>query len=106
MWTGVAGEIKSLWDLMNCSYDKFIRTTDPEHEAVVKKIFKKLYDQGDIYKSEYEGWYCTPCESFWTETPAERRLLPRLRTAGEKNQKKKPTSSGMSKYQGPVDAIY
>ena len=65
---GVAGEIKSLWDLMNCSYDKFIRTTDPEHEAVVKKIFKKLYDQGDIYKGEYEGMYCVPCESFFTES--------------------------------------
>lgn len=65
---GVAGEIRRIWDLMNCSYDKFIRTTDAEHEAVVKKIFKKLYDQGDIYKSEYEGLYCTPCESFWTET--------------------------------------
>lgn len=65
---GVAGEIRRIWDLMNCSYDKFIRTTDADHEAVVKKIFKKLYDQGDIYKSEYEGLYCTPCESFWTET--------------------------------------
>ena len=64
----VSGEIRRIWDLMNCSYDKFIRTTDDYHEAVVKKIFKKLYDQGDIYKSEYEGWYCTPCESFWTET--------------------------------------
>ncbi|WP_077533961.1 methionine--tRNA ligase [Massiliimalia massiliensis] len=64
----VAGEIRRIWDLMDCSYDKFIRTTDDYHEAVVKKIFQKLYDQGDIYKSEYEGWYCTPCESFWTET--------------------------------------
>lgn len=64
----VAGEIRRIWDLMDCSYDKFIRTTDDYHEEVVKKIFKKLYDQGDIYKSEYEGWYCTPCESFWTET--------------------------------------
>ncbi|MBS7175036.1 MAG: methionine--tRNA ligase, partial [Clostridiales bacterium] len=64
----IAGEIRKIWDLMDCSYDKFIRTTDDYHEAVVKKIFKKLYDQGDIYKSEYEGWYCTPCESFWTET--------------------------------------
>lgn len=64
----VAGEIRRIWDLMDCSYDKFIRTTDDYHEEVVKKIFQKLYDQGDIYKSEYEGWYCTPCESFWTET--------------------------------------
>ena len=63
-----AGEIKRIWDLMNTSYDKFIRTTDEDHEAQVKKIFKKLYDQGDIYKGAYEGMYCTPCESFWTES--------------------------------------
>lgn len=62
----VAG-IKELWKLMDISYDDFIRTTDKRHEVVVQKIFKRLYDQGDIYKSEYEGWYCTPCESFWTE---------------------------------------
>ena len=61
-----AGEIRRIWDLMNTSYDKFIRTTDREHEAQVQKIFKKLYDQGDIYKGAYEGLYCTPCESFWT----------------------------------------
>ena len=65
---GVAGEIKKIWDLMNTSYDKFIRTTDDYHEETVQKIFKKLYDQGDIYLSSYEGWYCTPCESFWTDT--------------------------------------
>ncbi len=64
----VAGEIRRIWDLMNTSYDKFIRTTDPEHELQVQKIFKKLYEQGDIYKSSYEGLYCTPCESFWTES--------------------------------------
>ena len=63
-----AAEIKRIFDLMNTSYDRFIRTTDADHEAQVKKIFKKLYDQGDIYKSEYEGWYCTPCESFWTDS--------------------------------------
>ena len=63
-----SGEIKKIWDLMNTSYDKFIRTTDEDHEAQVKKIFKKLYDQGDIYKGAYEGMYCTPCESFWTES--------------------------------------
>ncbi|MCI6278006.1 MAG: methionine--tRNA ligase [Clostridium sp.] len=63
----VAG-IKDLWKLMNISYDKFIRTTDDYHVKAVQDIFKKLYDQGDIYKSSYEGWYCTPCESFWTET--------------------------------------
>ena len=61
-----AGEIKRIWDLMNTSYDKFIRTTDADHEAQVQKIFRKLYDQGDIYKGAYEGLYCTPCESFWT----------------------------------------
>ena len=64
----VAGEIKNIWDLMNTSYDKFIRTTDEDHEKQVQKIFKKLYDQGDIYKGSYEGLYCTPCESFWTES--------------------------------------
>ena len=64
----VAGEIKSIWDLMNTSYDKFIRTTDDYHEKHVQKIFKKLYDQGDIYKGYYEGMYCTPCESFFTES--------------------------------------
>lgn len=64
----VAGEIKGICDLLNTTYDKFIRTTDDYHEKVVQKIFKKLYDQGDIYKSEYEGLYCTPCESFWTES--------------------------------------
>ena len=62
----VAGQIKTIWDLMNTSYDKFIRTTDEDHEKQVQKIFKKLYDQGDIYKGYYEGMYCTPCESFWT----------------------------------------
>ena len=64
----VAGQVKAIWDLMNTSYDKFIRTTDADHEAQVQKIFKKLYDQGDIYKGYYEGMYCTPCESFFTES--------------------------------------
>ena len=64
----VAGEIKRIWDLMNTTYDRFIRTTDPMHEKKIQQIFKKLYDQGDIYKSEYEGMYCTPCESFFTES--------------------------------------
>lgn len=64
----VAGVIKEIWDAMNTSYDKFIRTTDADHEAQVQKIFKKLYDQGDIYKGHYEGMYCTPCESFFTES--------------------------------------
>lgn len=64
----VAGEIKDICDLLNTTYDHFIRTTDEHHEKTVQKIFKKLYDQGDIYKGEYEGLYCTPCESFWTES--------------------------------------
>lgn len=64
----VSGEIKRIWDLMNTSYDKFIRTTDTDHEKQVQKIFKKLYEKGDIYKGEYQGLYCTPCESFWTES--------------------------------------
>ena len=64
----VAGEIKRIWDLMDIGYDKFIRTTDPDHEKAVQKIFKRLYEQGDIYKGSYKGWYCTPCESFWTES--------------------------------------
>jgi len=64
----VSGEVKKIWDLMNASYDNFIRTTDEDHEKQVQKIFKKLYDQGDIYKGYYEGMYCTPCESFFTES--------------------------------------
>ena len=64
----ISGEIKNIWDLMNTSYDKFIRTTDADHERQVQKIFKKLYDQGDIYKGEYVGKYCTPCESFFTDS--------------------------------------
>ncbi len=72
----VAGEIKDIWNLMNSSYDKFIRTTDDEHVASVQKIFKKLYDQGDIYKGKYEGWYCVPCESFFTDTQIEDGVCP------------------------------
>ena len=64
----VAGQIKSNWDLMNVSYDYFVRTTNKDHEKIVQKVFKKLYEQGDIYKGEYEVWYWTPCESFWTES--------------------------------------
>ena len=67
---GVSGEIRHIWDRMNVSYDQFIRTTDKKHVDSVQHIFKKFYDQGDIYKSEYEGWYCVPCESFFTETQA------------------------------------
>lgn len=65
---GVSGEIRGVWDLMGASYDRFIRTTDEDHVKRVQHIFKRLYDQGDIYKGEYKGWYCTPCESFFTET--------------------------------------
>lgn len=72
----VAGEIKRIWDLMDCSYDKFIRTTDEAHERQVQKIFKKLYDQGDIYKGHYEGMYCTPCESFFTESQLDNGKCP------------------------------
>ncbi len=72
----VAGEIKGIWDLMNVDYDYFIRTTDSYHESCVAKIFKKFYDKGDIYKGYYEGWYCTPCESFFTETQVEGGKCP------------------------------
>lgn len=65
---GVADEIKGIWDLVNCSYDNFVRTTGSEHKKQVQKIFKKLYDKGDIYKGHYEGMYCTPCEAFFTAT--------------------------------------
>ncbi len=72
----VAAEIKGIWDLMNTSYDYFIRTTDNNHEKAVAKIFKRFYDKGDIYKGHYEGWYCTPCESFFTNTQAEGGKCP------------------------------
>jgi methionyl-tRNA synthetase len=65
---GIAGQIKGIWDMMNCSYDKFIRTTDADHEKQIQKIFRKLYEQGDIYQGHYEGMYCTPCESFFTSS--------------------------------------
>ena len=64
----VAGQIKDIWDLMNTTYDRFVRTTDPEHKTKVQKIFRRMYEKGDIYKGKYEGKYCTPCESFWTES--------------------------------------
>ena len=94
----IAGEIKELADLLNISYDKFIRTTDDYHESAVQAIFKKLYDQGDIYKSEYEGWYCTPCESFWTETQLVDGKCP---DCGREVQKTKEEAYffKMSKYQ-------
>lgn len=72
----VAGEVKRIWDLMNTTYDAFVRTTDPMHEKKVQKIFKKLYDQGDIYKGSYKGKYCKPCESFWTESQLKDGCCP------------------------------
>ena len=95
----VAGEVRKIWDLMNTSYDKFIRTTDDYHVKAVQKIFKKLYDQGDIYKGEYEGWYCVPCESFFTDTQvAEGNVCP---DCGRPVQKTKEEAYffKMSKYQ-------
>lgn len=73
---GLVDDIKRLWELLDISYTKFIRTTDAEHEQAVQKIFTKLYEKGDIYKSSYEGWYCTPCESFWTQTQLKDGLCP------------------------------
>lgn len=72
----IAANAKELWKLMDISYDKFIRTTDEEHKTVVQNIFKKLYEQGDIYKGSYEGWYCRPCESYWTETQMTDKKCP------------------------------
>ena len=72
----VAEEIKKIWDLMDTSYDKFVRTTDKEHEKKVQQIFKKLYDKGDIYKGKYEGWYCVPCESFFTDSQLQEGKCP------------------------------
>ena len=73
---GVSAEIRRIWDSMDADYDTFIRTTDQAHMRAVQNIFKKLYDQGDIYKDKYEGWYCVPCESFFTETQAKDGLCP------------------------------
>ena len=95
----VAGEVRAIWDLMNTSYDKFIRTTDDYHEDAVQKIFQKLYDQGDIYKGEYEGWYCVPCESFFTDTQiAEGNVCPDCGRPVEK-AKEEAYFIKMSKYQ-------
>lgn len=94
----IAGEVKSIWDLMNSSYDKFIRTTDDYHVEAVQKIFKKLYDKGDIYKGEYEGWYCVPCESFFTETQVTNGVCPDCGRPVEK-AKEEAYFFKMSKYQ-------
>ena len=94
----ITGSIKENYRNLNISNDKFIRTTDDYHEAVVKKVFKKLYEQGDIYKSEYEGWYCTPCESFWTETQVENGCCPDCGRPVKKT-KEEAYFFRMSKYQ-------
>ncbi|MBS7359819.1 MAG: methionine--tRNA ligase [Oscillospiraceae bacterium] len=98
----VAGEIKDICDCLNTTYDKFIRTTDGYHEKAVQKIFKKLYDQGDIYKSEYEGWYCVPCESFFTETQLKDGKCP---DCGREVRKEKEETYffKMSKYQKQLE---
>ncbi|MBR0385985.1 MAG: methionine--tRNA ligase [Erysipelotrichaceae bacterium] len=97
-----AAEIKRIFDLMNTSYDLFIRTTDDFHEKEVQKIFRQLYEQGDIYKSEYEGWYCTPCESFWTESQLVDGKCP---TCGAEVHKEKEESYffKLSKYQKQLE---
>ena len=94
----IAGQIKDIANMLNISYDKFIRTTDDYHVKAVQQIFKKLYEQGDIYKSEYEGWYCTPCESFWTQTQLKDGCCP---DCGRPVQKTKEEAYffKMSKYQ-------
>ena len=94
----IAGEIKEIWDMMNTSYDKFIRTTDDYHEKVVQKIFKKLYDQGDIYKGEYEGLYCVPDESFYTESQLVNGKCPECGREVEKT-KEEAYFLKLSKYQ-------
>ncbi len=94
----IAGKIKEIADMLNISYDKFIRTTDDYHEKAVQKIFNKLYEKGDIYKSEYEGWYCTPCESFWTKTQLKDGCCPDCGRPVEKT-KEEAYFFKMSKYQ-------
>lgn len=94
----IAGEIKNIADMLNVSYDKFIRTTDDYHEKAVQQIFNKLHEQGDIYKSEYEGWYCTPCEAFWTQTQLKDGCCPDCGRPVEKT-KEEAYFFKMSKYQ-------
>ena len=94
----VANEIKRIWDLMDTSYDNFVRTTDKHHEEIVQKIFNKLYEQGDIYKGEYEGWYCTPCESFFTDSQLVDGKCPDCGRDVQK-QKEEAYFFKMSKYQ-------
>lgn len=94
----VANDIKRIWDLMDTSYDNFVRTTDKHHEEIVQKIFNKLYEQGDIYKGEYEGWYCTPCESFFTDSQLVDGKCPDC-GRGVQKQKEEAYFFRMSKYQ-------
>ncbi len=98
----ITNELKGIWKTMNIGYDKFIRTTDDYHVKAVQHIFRKLYDQGDIYKGEYEGWYCTPCESFWTETQAADCKCP---DCGREVQKSKEEAYflKLSKYQKKLE---
>ena len=101
---GVVDNLKNLWKLLDISYDKFIRTTDDYHEKAVQKIFTRLYEQGDIYKSSYEGWYCTPCESFWTKTQLVDGKCP---DCGREVQLTKEESYffKMSKYQDRIQKL-
>lgn len=99
----IAGEIKRIWDLMNVSYDQFIRTTDPQHIKTVQKIFEKLYQQGDIYKGRYEGWYCTPDEAFWTESQVVDGNCPECGRPVEKASEEAYFFK-LSKYQAQLEA--
>ena len=98
----ITGELRGIWKLMNISYDKFIRTTDDYHVKAVQNIFRKLYEQGDIYKGEYEGWYCTPCESFWTETQAADCKCPDCGRAVQRS-KEEAYFLKLSKYQRKLE---
>ena len=101
----VAGQIKEIWDLMNTSYDRFVRTTDKKHEEVVQHIFKKMYEKGDIYKGEYKGLYCTPCESFWTESQLVDGKCP---DCGRevKEQSEEAYFFKLSKYQEKLEKLF
>ena len=101
----LVGDIKRLWEKLNISYDKFIRTTDDYHVKAVQKIFKRLYDQGDIYKAEYEGMYCTPCESFWTESQLVDGKCPDCGRPVEK-AKEESYFFRLSKYQDRLIELY
>ena len=101
----IASQIKDIWELMNTSYDRFVRTTDPNHEKVVQHIFKKMYDNGDIYKDKYEGLYCVPCESFWTESQLVDGKCP---DCGREvvNQSEEAYFFRLSKYQDKLEDLF